>query len=162
MGEGRVILVGENNPYGFDTEFALYDHPPGCAGHRLRRVLGLSSDQYLGLHRVNLCDDDFSKVRAERRVFELMDAQMPWRVMVLLGRKVTGAFEKVALDGRPLLPFETREHPSGRACVSLPHPSGRNLVWNQPTTRARAREVLRALAPELPWGSADAQVEARA
>lgn len=164
MGEGRVILIGENNPYGSDPEFALYDHPPGCAGHRLRRVLGLSSDQYLGLHRVNLCDDDFSKAQAEKRAFELMDLRMPWNVLVLLGRKVTGAFEKVALGGASLVAFGTCAHPSGRALVSLPHPSGRNLVWNQTSARHRAREILRALAPELPWGSvgADAQAEAHA
>jgi hypothetical protein len=160
MGEDRVILIGESNPYGADPEFALYDYPVGCAGHRLRRVLGLSSDQYLALHRVNLCDDDFSRVQAEKRALELMDARMPWRVMVLLGRKVTAAFEKIALGGHPLLAFEMREHPSGRTLVSLPHPSGRNLVWNQPSARARAREILRTLAPELPWGSAEVPVEA--
>jgi hypothetical protein len=162
MGQGRVILIGESNPYGSDPEFALYCYPPGCAGYRLRRIFGLPQHQYLALHRVNLCVGDWSKGQAERKAAELMDPGAPWRVMVMLGRKVAEAFEKVALGGVPIVPFSTREHASGRTLVSLPHPSGRNPVWNQPSTRARAREILRAIAPELPWGSADDQMEARA
>lgn len=32
MGEGRVLLLGETNPYGPNPEFALYCEPPGCSG----------------------------------------------------------------------------------------------------------------------------------
>jgi hypothetical protein len=85
----RVILVGENNPYSSDPEFALYCHPPGCAAYRLRRILGLPQHQYLALHRTNLCDGAWS-------------------------------------------------------------------IWNQPQVQERARQILRELAPEIPWGSAAA------
>lgn len=155
-----VLLIGEVNPLSMDPDHALYDYPPGCAGHRLRRVLGLPSDQYLALHRTNLCVGDWSRPLAERRARELLSTASPWRVMVLLGRKVTETFERVAI-GAPLVPF------AHYACtcmtlVSLPHPSGRNAAaWNV-KARDRARQILRALAPELPWGSADAQVEASA
>lgn len=152
---GRVLLVGENNPYGSDPEFALYCYPPGCAGYRLRRIFGLPQHQYLALHRKNLCDGDWSKDQAKTRAFELLSPQAPWNVIVLLGRKVTEAFEKVALGGDPLVAFSTRASCPGVTLVSLPHPSGRNLVWNQPWAPKRAREILRDLVPELPWGSAD-------
>lgn len=148
----RILLVGESNPYGPDPEFALYCHPPGCAGHWLRRILGLSEDQYLALHRTNLCEGAWSREAARRRARELLDPQAVWRVVVLLGRKVTETFESVALDG-PLLPFATTACCSGMTLVSFPHPSGRNLsLWGQ-SSRHRAREILRSLAPEVSWGS---------
>jgi hypothetical protein len=149
---GRVLLVGEDNPYGSDPEFALYCYPPGCAGYRLRRILGLPQHQYLALHRTNLCDEAWSKSRARQRALELLTPTAPWQVMVLLGRKVTETFEKVALAGAPLVAFSTRDCCPGMRLVSLPHPSGRNLVWNQPWARIRAREILRELVPEMPWG----------
>lgn len=151
----RVLLIGENNPYGSDPEFALYCYPPGCAGYRLRRILGLPQHQYLGLQRTNLCDGDWSKVQAKSRALELLSPHAPWRVMVLLGRKVTETFEKVALDDVPLVAFSSRTCCPGMTLVSLPHPSGRNAaLWNL-KAHDRARAILRELAPELPWGSAD-------
>jgi hypothetical protein len=155
----RVICVGEMNPYGASPEFALYDSPPNCAGHRLRRILGLSSDHYLALHRTNLCIGDWSKDQAKQRVRELLSPDAPWRVIVLLGRKVTEAFEKVALDA-PLIPFTSRACCPGMTLVSLPHPSGRNASsWN-PKLQERARQMLRELAPEVPWGLAVAAQKA--
>ena len=153
---GRVLLIGENNPYGSEPAFALYCYPPGCAGYRLRRIFGLPQHQYLALHRKNLCDGDWSKEQAKTRARELLSPQSPWNVMVLLGRKVTEMFEKVALDDVPLVAFSTRVC-SGMTLISLPHPSGRNTIWNNPKMPARARAILRELAPELPWGSIDAE-----
>jgi hypothetical protein len=112
----------------------------------------LPEDQYLALHRTNLCDGAWSKEAARRKVAELLDPYAVWRVVVLLGRKVTEAFESVALDGA-LLPFATAPCCPGMTLVSLPHPSGRNPVWGQPSSRQRAREILRSLVPEVPWGS---------
>ena len=154
---GRVLLIGEQNPYGSNPEFALYCYPLGCAGYRMRRILGLPQHQYLALHRKNLCDGDWSKEQAKKRALELLDPAAPWRVMVLLGRKVTESFEKVALDDVPLVAFSTRVCCPSMTLVSLPHPSGRNAaLWN-PKARDRARQIMRELVPELPWGSNDAE-----
>lgn len=156
----RVLLVGEDNPYGSEPDFALYCYPPGCSGYRLRRILGLPQHQYLALHRKNLCDGDWSKEQARQRARSLLSPEAPWRVIVLLGRKVTEAFEKVALDDVPLVAFSTRTCCSGMTLVSLPHPSGRNAaLWNL-QARDRARQIMRELAPELPWGLIDAEEEA--
>ena len=65
MSEGRVLLLGEYNPYGPSPEFALYCYPPGCSGYRLRRILGLPQHQYLDLHRKNLCDGAWSMKSAQ-------------------------------------------------------------------------------------------------
>ena len=155
--EGRVLLLGESNPYGPDPEFALYCYPPGCSGYRLRRLLGLPEEAYLGLHRKNLCDGDWSMERAKKRAYELLSPEAPWKVIVLLGRKVTGVFEKAALDDVQLVAFSTRRCCPGMTLVSLPHPSGQNAaLWN-PRAQDRARQILRELAPEVPWGSEDAR-----
>jgi len=149
---GRVLLLGEDNPWGSDPEFALYCYPPGCAGHRLHRILGVSEDQYLALHRKNLCDGTWGKDRAKQRAMELLAPTVPWNVIVLLGRKVTETFEKVALDGAPLVPFASKAYRQNMTLVSLPHPSGRNSAAWQPAARARARAILCKLVPEIPWG----------
>jgi hypothetical protein len=155
---GRVCLLGEDNPYGSDPTFALYCYPPGCAGYRLRRILGLPQHQYLALHRKNLCDSAWSKEAAKSRAFDLLSPEAPWNVLVLLGRKVTETFERVALGGVPLLPFTSRGCCPGVTLVSLPHPSGRNAAsWSGPHPIKRTRELLRELAPEVMWGSADAE-----
>jgi len=157
---GRILLCGEDNPYGSAPEFALYCYPSGCAGYRLRRILGLPQHQYLALRRTNLCVGGWSTKAARSRARELLvtcDPVAPPSVLVLLGRKVTEAFEEVALAGAPLAAFSTWTCCSGTILVSLPHPSGRNLVWNQPWARDRARQLLREVAPEVPWGSADVE-----
>lgn len=159
MAPPRILLVGEDNPYGADPDFALYCYPPGCAGYRLRRIFGLPQYQYLALHRTNLCDGTWSKPRAKERALELLSPTAPWQVMVLLGRKVTETFEKVALDDVPLVPFATKTCCPGMTLVSLPHPSGRNVaLWNV-KARDRAREILREVAPEVAWGSIDATAD---
>ena len=150
-----VLFCGESNPYGSNPEFALYCYPTGCAGYRLSRILGLLQHQYLALHRKNLCDGDWSKQEAIKRAGELLSPDVPWRVIVLLGRKVTETFEKVALGGVPLVAFSTRACSPGMTLVALPHPSGRNTCWNNPALHERARQILRGLVPELPWGSRD-------
>lgn len=158
---GRLLLLGENNPYGSDPEVALYCYPPGCAGYRLRRILGLPQHQYLALHRKNLCDGDWNKDAAKQRAMELLSPEAPWRVIVLLGRKVTETFERLVLDNEKIVPFSTRACCPGMALVSLPHPSGRNAAaWSNPQQHERARQILRELAPELKWGSIDSEEEA--
>jgi len=155
---GRVLLVGEGNPYGADPDFALYCYPPGCAGYRLRRIFGLPQHQYLGLHRKNLCDGTWSmKSAIERARHDLLDPKAPWNVIVILGRKVTEAMQRAAMIDQPIIPFTTRTCCPGMTLVCLPHPSGRNAASWSGGARERAREMMRIVAPDLSWGSADAE-----
>ena len=150
----RVLLVGEDNPYGSDPEFALYNYPPGCAGYRLRRILGLPQHQYLALHRTNLCASSGWSMKEARRRSQLLiaDPSAPWRVVVMLGRKVADAFEY----DRPFFTHGVASRTGGKMIlVSLPHPSGRNAGSWSGQAPMRARQILRELAPEVLWGSAD-------
>jgi hypothetical protein len=155
----RVILVGEANPYGSAPEFALYCYPPHCAGYNLRRILGLPQHQYLALHRTNLCPTDWSMGEARRRAQLLVaDPSAPWRVVVMLGRKVADAFGYE----RPFFTHDVAGRTDGEMhLVSLPHPSGRNAGSWSGKAPQRARAILCELAPEIAWGGADAQEEAR-
>ncbi len=83
----------------------------------------------------------------------------PWPIVVMLGRKVTDAMRRAAMIDEDIVPFSSRGCCPGLTLVSLPHPSGRNAaLWNG-KARDRARQILRGLAPEVPWGSADADAE---
>ena len=152
-----VLLLGEDNPYGSDPSFSLYCYPPRCAGYNLRRILGLPQHQYLGLHRANLCDGTWSTKRARERASELLVPLSSHPVIVMLGRKVTDAMRRAAMIDQEIVPFSTMGCCPGLTLVSLPHPSGRNAAMWNPKARERAREMLRALVPSVPWGSIDAE-----
>lgn len=148
---GRVLLVGEMNPYGSRPGFALWDEPEGATGDRLRGILGLSTGTYRALWRANLCTGRWSMKKARERANELRlafrNGGRPWALVVLLGRKVADAFE---YGGE----FFTHDAVFGYGSLSLPHPSGLNRLWNAAGAPARARALLRGVAPGVPWGEA--------
>jgi len=127
----RPLLVGELNPYGIDPQWALYPLPENASGGRLRKILQMSIPQYIGtFDRKNLCYGKWSnpEARAEARVIQ---ASKDHEIIILLGSKVCQAF------GVQYKPFERL----GRYLV-LPHPSGRCLAWNDPTSAERARRLV--------------------
>lgn len=132
-----ATLVGEANPYGGDPEFALYPSPDGCSGHRLCcLILGMRRSAYLrAFHRVNLCPERWSTPIARKTVESLEDG----RKLVLCGSKVCGAF-RVEYS-----PFNRLSD----IVLVLPHPSGRNLMWNAPDSFQRARDAVLEFLPPL-------------
>lgn len=153
----RVLLVGELNPLSPDLRYALYHEPAGSAGDRLRRVvLGVRArTTYLPLWRTNLCVGswgvDAATVRARALCGSEGAADLPWRLIVALGVRVSGAFMRAArvrigLFGGPV------ELASGVLLISLPHPSGRGYGYNDPSEIQRARALLSVAAPDVPWG----------
>jgi hypothetical protein len=154
METGRIALIGEDNPYGSDPQFALYCYPPRCSGSNLRRFLGLPQHQYLALHRMNLCASGAWSMKEARRRAQLVcsDPSAPWRVIVMLGRKVADAFGYEASFFTHGVAPQTD---STMLLVSLPHPSGRNAGSWSGRAPDRARQILRELAPEVAWGSSE-------
>lgn len=155
MRSGRVVLVGEVNPYGLDTTFALWPAPSNSAGARLRDILGLRTTTYVKLTRVNLCSRSWLLREARTSFAKLMEARsrLPEpSVIVLLGNKVADAAD---LRRIPTFDSDSVEF-AGRAhdIIRLPHPSGRCQTWNDPTSRTKARILLTHLAPEIQWGEA--------
>src|ERR1035437_8534031 len=130
----RVLLVGECNPY-LQGRLPLYHLPRGASGDRLREHLGLHDATYARLEKTHLCprrwDLRQAVARAEAIAPTLASDGRDWDVVVLLGAKV-----RRASDGPPPFTFVWR---GGTALVGLPHPSGRNLRWNEPAARLLAR-----------------------
>lgn len=137
----RVILVGELNPFGSDPRYALYHEPEHASGGRLRRILGLSVRTYAGLAKRNLCVWKWS-MRAAKTAADKLVAE-DWDCIVMLGARVRAAFHLTAKC--PAFARYAR-------FVSLPHPSGRNLIWNDPRTISMTREIMMNAAPHIPWG----------
>lgn len=153
----RVLVVGEDNPYGADPQFALYPMPTGCSGYRLcHDVFAITQLRHLGLWRANLCEGKWSTKAARERVRQLFVPEAPWTTAVLLGKKVREVVTKT-LDADGVLGNFEADYYRGVdgeqfLLIALPHPSGRNLAWNQPSVRANARRVLAEHIPEIPWG----------
>lgn len=150
----EVVLVGELNPYGINPRHALFDVPVNSSGWRLRHlVFQVTRRTYFSFQRHNLCTGKWSNKEAEREAARLYlrvyDSRQVDATFILLGKKVASAFGYRASD-----PFTRNiDYPGtpGRI-VFLPHPSGLCRVWGDPTSYARAQEVLRAALPDLPWG----------
>lgn len=150
-----VVLVGEVNPYAERPDLALYPLPTGAAGHRLMHHLGLWRRTYVGLERANLCRERWSNAEAKEQARELLRDRAGPTVFVLCGIRVADAFDAPG----PPYTYSTRvvaAQPGGHVLARLPHPSGRNLLWNAPDARQNARAMLAELVPEVPWGETDA------
>jgi hypothetical protein len=129
----RPFILGLNNPQGNE---ALFPDPPGCAGHRLWLMVheetGISAHDWLRrTQRVNLLSDrvlprDYRG--AARRRGAWLATQLGGRTVVLLGNAVAAAVGHVA---PPLVWCG-----SDRDWVMIPHPSGKNLFYNNPVSRA--------------------------
>lgn len=166
----KILLVGEDNPLHVDPHFALYHQPPGCAGHRLQsKILGLRPRQsYLPIWRANLCTGGWDRTMASDRAALLVGQAGPWNVVVMLGAKVGDAFKRATrwtgindsftttvVPGSTLATscgLRGAAMPEDTTFVALPHPSGRNTLWNDSTKIAMARVLLVAVAPGVPWG----------
>lgn len=127
----KLVFVGELNPYGADPYFALYHLPRNASGNRLREILGLTDVEYSKIAKVNLCTGQWS-APAARRNADLLFGR--YAVIVGLGAKV-----RAALDGPEFFQVAERR---GSLVAILPHPSGRNLLWNDDGARERARQLL--------------------
>lgn len=139
----RAVLVGMNNPLSLAEGHELYPHPSGCSGWRLwqllrRRVPQVSRRDFLAaFERHNLVRGPWSADLARRRA---RDLRLLWRgrTVVVLGEAVRGAFD---LPRELILPVR-RDDVVWR---QLPHPSGRNLWFNDETCAELAALLLEEL-----------------
>lgn len=138
----QVTLVGESNPYGGDDRFALYPAPDGCSGHRLCcLILAMTRRAYLeSFARVNLVRGKWNMKEAREAAGKLEGR------LILLGSKVCSAFD---LCFNPFTQFSYVMIGRTVPGLILPHPSGRNLAWNDPANFRRAQDAVKKFAPEL-------------
>ena len=130
----KVLIVGEDNPYGADPEMALYHRPRNAWGNRLREILELTDVEYSKIKKVNLCEGkwrirDARFAAAELRVEE-------WDLIILCGRKASTAWGFKEKDLPSLFFADERQY------FLMPHPSGLNRYWGDPESKDRVRFML--------------------
>lgn len=152
---GKILLVGEDNPISDAPEDALFCYPKNCSGHRLQsKIFGVSKANYLSMWRTNLCVGGWSTKKASARAHELLWSNAPWRVVVLLGKKVCDVAASTH-ESKTYDMFTSLRLTIGTRWVFLPHPSGMNRVWSQYGVVDQARRLMRDVAPEIAWGERD-------
>lgn len=134
------LLVGMNNPLSRDPQYALYPDPPNCTGWRIWQLLdpAMTPDEYLEAYeRTNLVEGlAWSSERARMNASRIRDL-MTGRRTVLFGAEVRSA---MGWAKRELMVWYGLA--GGGQFVLLPHPSGRNLWFNDARNRAAAARIL--------------------
>lgn len=130
----RPILLGMADPHSRDPAHALFPDPPGCAGWRLWKMMdsaaGVTPEYYAtNFDRRNLCLTEWDRGLAVVAAAELRGAVRPGDRVVLLGLEVWKSF----LLGPPKRPREKLVDVA--EWYYLPHPSGRNLYYNDAMER---------------------------
>ena len=154
----RIFLIGEHNPYGADPRYALFPAPARSAGARLCRVLGMTRAGYIArFERRNLLTGPsperdvfrWSVSKAREAASAIRRGMGEGDCAVLLGARVAAAF------GAPFKPCEGwtccytgSAGPGEVLYLTIPHPSGRSLLWNEQGMADRVR-----LAVEELWRS---------
>lgn len=139
----RLILVGLSNPYSHNPSDALAPYPKGSSGRRLWKMMnkrtGITEFQYMRkFQRVNLRDFGDFPTDAER-VKHLKRSFRPGDTVVLLGdelRKLMG-LRKMLIHPQVV---------EGVTYRQIPHPSGRNLFYNDPICKSLVGMLLEDLA----------------
>jgi uracil-DNA glycosylase len=155
--EHRVAIIGEAPGPRTRSDLPFYPYPPASAAGRLLDMLGWDRRQYLlTFARMNLLAEypgpSFPVARARECVPHAVEVMHP-RPMLLMGRGVAAAF---SLPQLPPLLTQTVTLRSGRdgplvpcRVAMVPHPSGRNLWYNDPANRVAVRDFVNKLVGDL-------------
>lgn len=136
----KTVLLGMNNPLSAQARYALYPHPPNCAGWRLWRMLeercGVTAMDYVeGFDRRNLLRSLEWKPREARAAAEKLLPQLEGRTVIVLGAAVRDALRLPPVLVKPVVD-------RGVTFRQLPHPSGRCRWYNDPKHRKVAGLLL--------------------
>lgn len=164
MMSSRAMLVGLDNPKSDDPRMALHPIPENATGGRLVKLIRMREPEYkpgrylLDFYRVNLYPTGHAPTRGVG--FRAQDRSMAAHVMtvldivsvghvILLGRRVTEAFDEVIGDHLDYLKSAVVEHHGSPITFwSLPHPSGRNYWYNDDANVNAASKLLNYVRPK--------------
>ena len=140
----RILLVGEYNPHSRADAHALLPTPKGATGDRLRRIIGVSTSQYMrAFDRTNLLMTPRWDGKLARQVADGLTHTR----RILLGARVAAA------HGLKFLPFHrflvVYPFKQYRALI-LPHPSGLCRIWNERGAAKAARDAVARFILEFP------------
>lgn len=141
----NVVFVGEAPSRNGNPDDPL-GMGPG-SGARLADLMGMEQVSFcqrfarfnLNRHHSSMFDVSEAKYNAQAIIWAGMRRG---DIAVLLGRKVAAVF------GLNLAPWFTWHEKGGRNLLVMPHPSGKNLWWNDEDNQQQARRVLSTLHKE--------------
>ena len=148
----KPVIIGEApSPSATKPVQPLFPFPARSAGARLWRMTGLSRPEYIeAFHRMYLLPwvcTEYSVCNDHWAAYNLISSRLlDGRAVVLLGQRVWLAFGGRE-DVEPLIWYAGSVPAFKPACVALvPHPSGRNLWYNDEHQRGAAANFMRLLA----------------
>ena len=141
----KPLLLGIDNPHSENPGAALLPRPVGSAGHRLFKMSGMTWSEYNAtFDRKNMSD-----VPLGLRDFTFKD-----RAVIVLGKSTwiklgfaahCQPFSKMIIDQ------------INAAFYLVPHPSGKNLFYNEPRNQESTTRLLRRIAHDFKDRARDAQ-----
>jgi len=159
----RGLLIGEAPGPNTNAKLPLFPEPTNSAAARLLKYAGIEPVEWMGkLVRMNMCDGPWSDRRAcagrTRAVEYLLDEanyydNKPLRVL-LLGDRVRRAWACHGPFGFVINQYSEKPNVN---MAWIPHPSGRNQLYNNPKNQLRARDaVLWAIGERAkPWTASE-------
>lgn len=151
----KVLIIGMNNPLSMDPKYALYPHPPGCAGWNLWKKMEDAVPEFdqvdykTTFDRVNLVRGEWNDGLAVSKAAQMLkEDALHDRHVLLLGERVQRSFRVAGCDVREFGQFKFFLPPipkAKRMWAHVPHPSGRSRVWNDPAVRDEARIFFKQL-----------------
>ena len=130
----RGLIVGENPGPNTHPDLPLFPWPDTSSAGRLLSMSRLTPGEYLGgLYRRNVCRSAWSRFEAKATARELVTVlfDMPRDLAVIIcGVKAATAFGFEGYDYWDPIRLESRQ-----TAVIIPHPSGLNRMYNDPTNR---------------------------
>ena len=139
----RVLLVGEMPHETSDPTLPLFPVPEHRTGGRLAKMMGLRRSEYLiRTRRINLINEPKWSTKTAREHAKLIKMIIPdYACAVFLGKRVINAFGCGDLEIAALLKARfARGEPGVVLC--LPHPSGKNLWYNDERNAEKAEAAL--------------------
>lgn len=142
------LLIGEAPGPNTNARLPLFPEPTNSAAARLLRYAGIEPVEWMGkLVRMNMCDGPWSESRARagrtRAVAYLLDEEnfvngKPLRVL-LLGQRVSRVWACHGPFGYEIHQYSEKTNVH---VAWIPHPSGRNLLYNDKKNQLRARNAV--------------------
>lgn len=137
----KPLLIGMNNPQGNEP---LWPEPRGCTGHYIWKMINsleplLKKDYTNVFDRHNLVADRTWNAAVAYAARDATWELMRGRQAVLLGKFVPAALGIT----RPPAGVWVGQAPGRFTCI--PHPSGRNLWYNDPNNKKLVAELLTGL-----------------
>jgi len=129
------VIIGMNNPTREGDP--LSPTADKNAGHRLWQMSGMSlADYEATFERINLVDARQWRPWHARTVGRRLRQRLRGRSVIVLGRDV---WQALGLDDAPWFASTTF---GATTFTLLPHPSGRNLIYNDAANREEVRRCL--------------------